>query len=90
MQKPYIALSRRAKSFKDYRKGKSPCSEAGGLMEGWVEMPASRRTKYIRRPARVVLNLERRSTQDFTVAQKQATVLVDTPNGGNEDVLLLF
>ena len=30
LRRPYIALSRMAKSFKDYRKGKSPCSKAGG------------------------------------------------------------
>ena len=67
MQKPYIALSRMAKSFKDYRKGKSPCSEAGGTegMDRDAGEPAYK--KYIRRPAGVVLNLERRSTQDPSV-----------------------
>ena len=34
LRRPYIALSRSAKSFKDYRKGKSPCSEAGGMGGG--------------------------------------------------------
>ena len=80
-----------AKSFKDYRKGKSPCSKAGGTAEEMgrdAGEPAYK--KYIRRPAGVVLNLERRSTQDFTVAKKQATVLTHPLNGGNEDVLLLF
>ena len=69
MQKPYIALSRRAKSFKDYRKGKSPCSKAGGAAEEMdrdAGKPAYK--KYIRRPAGVVLNLECRSTQDPSVA----------------------
>ena len=35
----------------------------------------------------MVLNLERRSAQNSLVAQNQATTLVDTPNGGDEDML---
>lgn len=92
MQKPYIALSRRAKSFKDYRKGKSPCSKAGGVMDGGMDRDAGEpayKNAYADPPG-VVLNLECRSTQDFTIAQKQATALVNSLYGSNEDVPLLF
>ena len=80
-----------AKSFKDYRKGKSPCSKAGGTAEEMgrdAGKPAYK--KYIRRPVGVVLNLECSCTHDLPVAQDQATVLVNTPNRGDEKVLFLF
>ena len=78
-----------AKSFKDYRKGKSPCSEAGGY--GGMGKDAGEPAYKIHTPtSRVVLDLERRSAHDLPVAQNQATILAHPLDGGNEEVFFLF
>ena len=52
--------------FKLYKR-KIPLLESKGGTEGWIEMPASRRIKYIRRPAGVVLTPKGVSPQEFWV-----------------------
>ena len=77
-----------AKSFKDYGKGKSPCSKAGGTTEGMSRdagEPAYK--KAYADPPGVVLDLERRSAHDLPVAQDQATILTHPLDGGDEEVL---
>ena len=80
-----------AKSFKDYRKGKSPLLGSRGGTEGMdrdAGEPAYK--KAYADPPGAVLDLECFRTQDFTVAQKQATVLTHPLDGGDEEVFFLF
>lgn len=76
--------------FISRRKGKSPCSEAGGTegMDRDAGEPAYKNA--YADPPGVVLNLECFGTQDFTIAQKQATVLAHPLDRGNEEVLFLL
>ena len=79
------------KVSKIIEKENPPARKQGGTMEGMdrdAGEPAYK--KAYADPPGVVLDLECFRTQDFTVAQKQATVLVNSLDGSNEDVLLLF